>query len=34
MHTVQLQVQDDLLTQAIEYVKDFVAKSKNVIIKN
>ena len=29
MHTVQLQVQDDLLIQAIEYIKDFVAKHKN-----
>ena len=29
MQIVQLQVQDDLLTQAIEYVKDFVAKHKN-----
>jgi len=29
MQTVQLQVQDDLLTQALEYIKDFVAKHKN-----
>jgi len=29
MQTIQLQVQDDLLNQALDYIKKFVTKHKN-----
>lgn len=29
MQTIQLQVQDDLVNQALDYIKEFVTKHKN-----